>query len=60
MLALTKLQHPQGGFFSAADADSQAVDSKFYAWTDQDQELTSMRNRTLAWRPELEQRRIVA
>ena len=35
---LGDLRHPNGGFFSAEDADSEGVEGKFYVWTTQELE----------------------
>ena len=35
---LRELRHPEGGFFSAEDADSEGVEGKFYVWTTQELE----------------------
>ena len=37
---LTDLRHPDGGFFSAEDADSEGVEGKFYVWNPEQLEET--------------------
>ena len=37
---LRDMTHPEGGFFSAEDADSEGVEGKFYTWTKE--EITSI------------------
>jgi uncharacterized protein len=36
---LDELRHPDGGFFSAEDADSEGVEGKFYVWTTDELDL---------------------
>ena len=40
---LTDLRHPDGGFFSAEDADSEGVEGKFYVWTVDELEVGAWR-----------------
>ena len=47
--ALREMRAPEGGFFSAFDADSEGVEGKFYVWT-----IAEMRE-ALAGEPELDE-----
>jgi uncharacterized protein YyaL (SSP411 family) len=35
---LNRLRHPEGGFYSAEDADSEGVEGKYYVWTTEELE----------------------
>ena len=41
------LSHPEGGFYSALDADSEGVEGRFYAWTRE--EIAAELDRDFAW-----------
>ncbi len=44
---MNEMQHPEGGFFAAIDADSEGVEGKFYVWDKKEIEAIAGKDATL-------------